>query len=129
MAESSTMASAAAANPGRSSGFLITVDNAEKARWKRAAAAAGVTMAEYVRRAVRLADEAPTAVEIVAAKRLAVEVNAAAARIEASLDRTLARLDHLLDPAVEQQRRDDILAEIERGDVYLDLDALVGAAR
>jgi len=86
-------------------------------------------MAEYVRRAVRQLDEAPTPAEIAAAKRLAVEVNAAAARIEASLDRTLARIDQLLDPAVERQRRDDILAEIERGDVYLDLDALVSAAR
>lgn len=86
-------------------------------------------MAEYVRRAVRQADEAPTPAEIAAAKRLAVEVNAAAARIEASLDRTLARIDHLLDPTIERQRRDDILAEIERGDVYLDLDVLVSAAR
>ena len=74
------MASAAAADPGRSSGFLIMVDNAEKARWKRAAAAAGVTMAEYVRRAVRQADEAPTPTEIAAAKRLATAVNAAAAK-------------------------------------------------
>ena len=123
------MASAAAAGSPRTSGFLITVDTAEKARWKRSAAAAGVTMAEYVRRAVRQADDAPTATEIAEARRLAVEVKAAAERIEATLDRTTARIDHLLDPAVEQRRRDEIVAEIERDDIHLDLDALVGTAR
>lgn len=122
------MASAAATSPARSSGFLINVDRAEKARWKRAAEAAGITMAEYVRRAVRQADEAPTTDEIAAVRRLAVEVNAAADRIGATLDRTLSRIDALLDPAHEQRRRDEIMAEIEASGVRLDLAALAPAA-
>lgn len=44
---------AAAAGAACTSGFLIKIDYAEKALWKRSAAAAGLTMAEYVRRAVR----------------------------------------------------------------------------
>ena len=119
------MASAATVGPRRSSGFLITVDQGEKARWKRAAAAAGVSLAEYIRRAVRHADEAPTSEEIVIARRLAVEIDAAADRMATTLDQTAARIDRLLDPVHEQQRRDEILAGIERDGIRLDFDALV----
>ena len=118
------MASTAATSPARTSGFLINIDIAEKARWKRAAAAAGITMAEYVRRAVRQADDAPTSEEIAAVRRLALEVDAAAERIAASLDRTLARVDELLDPAHEQARRDAVLAKLNAEGVHLDLTAL-----
>ena len=118
------MASTAATSPARTSGFLINIDIAEKARWKRAAAAAGITMAEYVRRAVRQADDAPTSEEIAAVRRLALEVDAAAERIAASLDRTLARVDELLDPAREQARRDAVLAKLNAEGVHLDLTAL-----
>ena len=119
----------AAASPGRTSGFLITIDTAEKARWKRSAAAAGLTMAEYVRRAVRQVDEAPTAEEIAAARRLTIEINATAERMATKLDRTLGRIEQLLDPVREQERRSDILAQLEAGDVHLDLDVLATAAR
>lgn len=118
------MATTAATSPARTAGFLINIDIAEKARWKRAAAAAGITMAEYVRRAVRQADDAPTSEEIAAVRRLALEVDAAAERIAASLDRTLARVDELLDPAREQARRDAVLAKLEAEGVHLDLTAL-----
>ena len=122
------MASAAASS-GRTSGFLITIDTAEKARWKRSAADAGLTMAEYVRRAVRQVDEAPTAEEIVAARRLTTEINAAAERMATKLDRTLGRIEQLLDPVREQERRSELLAQLEAGDVRLDLDALVDGTR
>ncbi len=111
------------------SGFLINVDRDEKSRWKQAAAAAGLTMAEYVRRAVRQADEAPTAEEVAAVRQLVVQVNAAADRIGARLDRTIARVDQLLDPAREQARRDEITARIEAAGTFLDLDALADAAQ
>ena len=122
------MASAAATIPARTSGFLINIDTVEKARWKRAAEAAGITMAEYIRRAVRQADDAPTPAEIAAVRQLTIEINAAAERIGTSLDRTLARVEDLLDPAREQARRDAILAELEAEGVRLDLDALARAA-
>ena len=122
------MASAGATIPVRTSGFLINIDTVEKARWKRAAEAAGITMAEYIRRAVRQADDAPTPAEIAAVRQLTIEINAVAARIGTSLDRTLARVEDLLDPAREQARRDAILAELEAEGVSLDLDALARAA-
>jgi hypothetical protein len=123
------MASSAAIGPTRTSAFLINVDRDEKSRWKQAADAAGLTMAEYVRRAVRQADEAPTAAEIVAVRQLTVRVNAAADRIGARLDRTISRVDDLLDPAREQARRDETIARIEADGIYLDLDALADASR
>jgi len=118
----------AAATTGRTSGFLITVDRDEKSRWKRAADAAGLTMAEYVRRAVRQADEAPTADEIAAVRTLTAQVRAAAERIGTTLDRTLARVDALLDPAHETARRDTILARLAADGTTLDLAALSAAA-
>ncbi len=123
------MASAAATSSARTSGFLITIDIAEKAHWKRSAAAAGLTMAEYVRRAVRQVDEAPTAEEIAAARRLATEVNAAAERMAIKLDRTIGRIEQLLDPVREDERRKEILAQLEANGVRLDLDALANADR
>ena len=123
------MASAAATSSARTSGFLITIDTAEKARWKRSAAAAGLTMAEYVRRAVRQVDDAPTVDEIAAARRLATEINAAAERMAAKLDRTIGRIEQLLDPVREDERRAEILAQLEADGVRLDLDALANAAR
>lgn len=121
--------SVAVAGPARTSGFLITIDTAEKARWKRSAAAAGLTMAEYVRRAVRQIEDAPTADEIAAARRLAVEVNAAAERMSIKLDRTIGRIEQLLDPVCEDERRTEILGQLAAGDVRLDLDALAKAVR
>jgi len=119
----------AAAGAARTSGFLITIDTAEKARWKRSAAAAGLTMAEYVRRAVRQVDEAPTAEEIAAARRLATEVNAAAERMAIKLDRTIGRIEQLLDPVREDERRSATLAQLEANGVRLDLGALANADR
>lgn len=120
--------SAATISPTRTSGFLINIDRDEKSRWKQAADAAGLTMSEYVRRAVRQADEAPTADEIAAVRQLVVQVNASADRIGARLDRTIARVDDLLDPVREQARRDEITARLEATGTYLDLDALADTA-
>jgi len=120
--------SAATTSPPRTSGFLINIDRDEKSRWKQAADAAGLTMAEYVRRAVRQADEAPTADEIAAVRQLVVQVNAAADRIGAMLDLTIARVDNLLDPAREEARRDEITARIVSAGTYLDLNALADTA-
>lgn len=108
--------------------FIITVDRAEKARWKSAADKSGLSMAEYVRRAVQQAAEAPTPAEIEEARALAAQVNAAADRMEAMLDRTLARIDTVIDPALEARRRETILAELEAGGQRLDLSALAAAA-
>ena len=121
------VASAAAADPAHTSGFLITIGNAEKARWN--AAAAGLTMAEYVRWAVRQVDDAPTVDEIAAARRLATEINAAAERMAAKLDRTIERIEQLLDPVREDERRAEILAQLYADRVRLDFDALANADR
>ena len=118
------MASAAAQSVNSASSFLLNVDRAEKARWKGAAVAAGLSMSEYVRRAVRQADEAPTPQEIAAVRELAAQVSAAADRIGDKLDGTLARIAKLLDPAEELKRRDAILAQLEEDGVTLDLDVL-----
>ena len=122
------MASAAALSTNSGSSFLLNVDRAEKARWKGAAAAAGLSMSEYVRRAVRQVDEAPTPQEIAAVRELAAQVSAAADSIGDKLDLTLARIDKLLDPADELKRRDAILARLEADGVILDLDLLARAA-
>ena len=123
------MASAAATSPTRGTAFLITVDRDEKSRWKRSADAAGLTMAEYVRRAVRQADDAPSPEEIAAVRQLTAQVNAAAERIGATLDRTVARVDALLDPARERARRESIRSRLAAENVFLDLDALAQTIR
>lgn len=120
------MASAAAQSANTS--FLLSVDRAEKRRWKSAADAAGLSMSEYIRRAVRQADEAPTPQEIAAVRELAAQVSAAADRIGDKLDGTLVRIAKLLDPAEELQRRDAILARLEADGVTLDLDVLARRA-
>lgn len=104
--------------------FLVTLDRTEKQRWKLAAERAGLSMAEYVRRAVQQSEDAPTAAEIAEARRLAADIDAAATRIEAMLDRTQQRLDAALDPAAEVARRDAIVADLEQRGLYLDLDAM-----
>jgi hypothetical protein len=109
--------------------FLITLDPDEKRRWKSAADAAGISMAEYVRRAVQAAADAPTAEEIAAARRLASEINASVERMEVMLDRTLARIASVLDPEVEAARRDRILAELDQSGIRLDLEALAISGR
>jgi hypothetical protein len=108
--------------------FIITVDRAEKARWKSAADQSGLSMAEYVRRAVQQVAEAPTPEEIAEARVLAAEVNAAAARMEAMLDRTIARIEAAIDPAAEAKRRAEIYAELEASGQRLDLGLLATAA-
>ena len=105
--------------------FIITLGRDEKASWKRAAEEAGLSMAEYVRRAVLHAADAPTKAEIAEARALAAEIDASVGRMEAMLDRTLKRIDDAVDPALEAQRRDAILADLERRGERLDLDLLV----
>ena len=109
---------------GRSTQFMITVGRAEKQRWKAAADAAGLSIAEYVRRAVQQSSDAPTREEIVEARALAAAGDASAARMEALLDRTIARIEAVVDPQREAARRAELLAELDRSGVYLDLDAL-----
>ena len=104
--------------------FLMTVDPAEKRRWKAAADTAGVSMAEYVRRAVASAADAPSAAEIADARALAAKVRQATLRIEAMLDRTIGRIEAVLDPAAEDARRAEILAGIETRGERLDLTLL-----
>lgn len=108
--------------------FIITLDPAEKRRWKSAAAAAGISMAEYVRRAVQAAEVAPTAEEIAAAHRLAGDINASVDRIELMLDRTLQRIQEIVDPDADTARRHRILSELQGSGVVLDLGALADSA-
>ena len=107
--------------------FIVTLGRAEKQRWKAAAEGAGLSMAEYVRRAVLYAADAPTSAEIAEAKALAGEIDASVDRMEIMLDRTLGRLEEAVDPVREQHRREAILADLEQRGVRLDLDRLVGA--
>lgn len=115
--------------PQGSTQFMITVGRAEKQRWKEAADAAGLSIAEYVRRAVQQTAEAPTREEIAEARALALTVDTAAARMEAMLDRTIARIEAVIDPTREATRRAEILAELDRSGLYLDLDALAADPR
>ena len=103
---------------------IVTLDRLEKQRWKTAADRAGLSMAEYVRRAVGQSADAPTAQEIVEARALATQVQASVDRMEAMLDRTNARITEVVDPAVEDARRSEIFADIGKQALYLDLDHL-----
>ncbi len=104
--------------------FIVTLDRIEKQRWKTAADSAGLSMAEYVRRAVGQSSDAPTAGEIAEAKTLAAEVQASVDRIEAMLDRTIDRIALVVDPEAEEARRTEILGDIRERGLYLDLDQL-----
>jgi len=113
--------------PAGSTQFIITLDRTEKARWRAAAEDAGVSIAEYVRRAVQQSAEAPTAAEIAEARALAAEVNAAAGRMEAMLDRTLAQIAEMVDADAEAERRTQILRELDARGERLDLGLLARA--
>ena len=110
--------------PRGSTQFIITVDRIEKQRWKAAADDAGLSMAEYVRRAVVQAADAPTAAEIAEAKALAAEINASVDRMEIMLDRTLQQLADAVDPAADTARREAILSGLHSRGEYLDLNLL-----
>lgn len=121
------MASLANASGARTTQFLLTLDRSEKERWRAAADQAGISIAEYVRRAVQRAEEFPSDAEVSEATRLARDVQAAVGRMETRLDGALAKVAELLDDEREARRREEIFGELQRSGAQLDLAALARA--
>lgn len=110
-----------------SSSFLLNVDRDEKASRRGAAGRDGLSISECMRLAMRESIDQPTLEEIAAACTIAAQISAAAGRITDKLDHTLTRIDAMLDPAREAERRREILAKLKADGLDLGLDMLARA--
>ena len=108
--------------------MILQVDPAEKARWAAEAGRAGISTAEYLRRAAAAFDPAnefgPGEAEML--RLLASELNDAATRIAANLDAALATARELNDPGREAAIKARVMAELEASGERLDFARLRG---
>lgn len=100
--------------------MILVVEPAEKARWTADARKAGISTAEYLRRAAAVYDPELTPADIEMIRTLTVEASASIARSTAMLDAMIDSLDNLNDPAHEAQLRTRIMAELEADPPRLD---------
>lgn len=98
----------------------ILLTPSEHRCWTAAARAAGISLAEYIRRSVAAAEAAPTADELAELDALAAELPAAAARMQAKLDAAIARLDRSRATGSDEAIRARVAAELEAHPVALD---------
>lgn len=96
---------------------VVLFEPAEKLALQARAAAAKVSMGEFIKRAVTDWQVAPTAEQSAELEALAAELERAAGTMTAKLDATIARLDRVLDPAREAEQRRRIEAEVAELDL------------
>lgn len=108
--------------------MILVVEPAEKARWMADARKAGVSTAEYLRRAAAVYDPELTPADIEMIRALTIEAGASIARSTAMLDAMIARLDDLGDPAQEARLREQIMAELRADPPRLDFSVFARAA-
>lgn len=100
--------------------MILAVDADEKARWSSAATKAGISTAEYLRRAAAVYDPELTPEETELARTVIAEVNASVARMLVQLDEMLATLNDMNDPGHDARTRGRIMAELEADPPRLD---------
>jgi uncharacterized protein (DUF1778 family) len=92
--------------------FLITVSPREKRVLKTAAAASGISMAEFARRAIVQMADGPTPEEIAEARHLAEQIDRSADRMAAMLDRAIAAAEDPGRAEREERLRAEVAAEV-----------------
>lgn len=100
--------------------MILAVDPDEKARWTAEAHKAGISTAEYLRRAAAAYEPEFSAEEQAQLIAATAEVNAALKRMVASLDRTIASLREANDPERDARIKAKVMAELA-GKPRLDL--------
>jgi len=92
----------------------------EHRTWAARAKERGMSLAEYIRRSVVAADDAPTAAELDELETLTPELTAAAERMHAAVDEAVAQIRNSGDPVRDVTMRRHIADELERDPVLLD---------
>lgn len=108
--------------------MILVVDPAEKTRWTAEARKAGISTAEYLRRAAAAFDPRLDPDEAELVRAAIAEITASATRMIAQLDETLASLDDLNDPEHEVRVRARIMAELEANPPRLDFSGFADRA-
>ena len=96
---------------------VVLFEPAEKRALQSRAAAASLSMGEFIKRAVIDADAAPTAAQQAELELLATELEAATRRMGERLDATIKRVAATLDPARDARQRQRIEDEISGMDL------------
>ena len=100
--------------------MILLVEPDEKARWTDEAKKAGISTAEYIRRAAAVYDPELSPADIEMFRTLTAEASASLARSTAMLDDMIASLKDLNDPAREAEVRARVMAELEANPPRLD---------
>jgi hypothetical protein len=100
--------------------MILVVEPAEKARWEKEAKKAGISTAEFLRRAAAVYDSEFTPDEMLMLEAAAKEMNASVGRMVATLDATLAVMRDANDPDRDARLKAKVMAELE-GKPVLDL--------
>ncbi|TRW16936.1 plasmid mobilization protein [Glacieibacterium frigidum] len=91
---------------------VVLFEPAEKRALQSRAAAASLSMGEFIKRAVIGAEASPNADQQAELEVLATELEKAVVRMSDRLDTTIARVDATLDPGRDAERRARIEAEV-----------------
>lgn len=100
--------------------MILLVEPYEKARWTADARKAGISTAEYIRRAAAVYDPELTPADIEMIRTMTAEVSASIARSAVMLDGMIASLKEASDPAHEVALRQRIMAELAANPPPLD---------
>ena len=92
--------------------MILLVEPDEKARWTDEARRAGISTAEYIRRAAAVYDTDVDPDEAAMLKAATAEVNASIARTAANLDKTIAEMRDANDPGRDARFKAKAMAEI-----------------
>lgn len=103
--------------------MILVVEPAEKARWTMEAKKAGISTAEYLRRAAAVYDPELTPEETRMLEEATREVIASIGRMAATLDDTLAVMREANDPDRDARIKSKVMTELE-GKPGLDLSRL-----
>ena len=103
--------------------MILAVEPDEKSRWEAEARKAGISTAEYLRRAAAQYDPEISPDEMRLLEALMEEFNASLGRMVATLDGTLASLREANDPERDAHFKAKVMAELE-GKPALDLSRL-----
>lgn len=108
--------------------MILMVEPVEKARWTADARKAGISTAEFLRRAAAVYDPELTPAEAEVAHLLIAEMQASVERMIARVDATLATVAAQDDDGRERQYRAKVMAELTANPPRLDFSQLRGLA-
>ena len=108
--------------------MILAVEPDEKRRWEGEARKAGISTAEFLRRAAAAYDPSVDPAEIEQVRAAIAEMSASATRMIATLDETLATLEAMDDPERDAKTRARIMTELEANPPRLDFSIFASRA-